>query len=540
MNLTINEIYENLIAHLKQALKISVQQIITPLGSTSLPTHLVLLEKEVAVKYDIAQITRNIDDFKIYVVLARKFRKNLAKFKGNEELKKLEKYGTSKFSRFSKSLLKPKTAASVTLTDATGTSLKSDEDKSNLLADSYEKQYTNPRTEQFNLPPNYVSHQPFIYVTDDEVYKRICAAKSSCSDTSDEVPFKFIKLIAPLISSALAQFFNLTMMKGCVPSRWKSSIIIPLPKKSKPTNPVDYRPISLTSHLCRLYERCILSRLASYLDERQFWSMNQHGFRAKKSTVTNMMETLNDWTNIIENKGQVDVIYLDFSKAFDKIPHDRLLNKLLQLKLNAHLLMWIDNFLSDRNYRVKVGTTLSCSKPATCGVPQGAVLSPVLFGIYVNEISSILPSEVRCKQFADDTKLYAPIYKNDSANPLQTSIDIIQNWSKQSKLPLNVNKTVALTLGKSNKSVDYFIEGQSIKKEKITRDLGFIVSDKLDFSEHWRLATNKSKYLLSQVFQQFNSKNTRLMVLLYKVFIRPVLEYGTCKTLLQEDFIVVN
>ncbi|EFO92591.1 hypothetical protein CRE_17535 [Caenorhabditis remanei] len=240
-----------------------------------------------------------------------------------------------------------------------------------------------------------------------------------------------------------------------------------------------------------------------------------------------MLETLNDWTTMLDNQSQVDVIYLDFAKAFDKIPHDILLNKLIALRLNEHLIRWLNDFLTDRTFQVKVGSEICRFRSAPCGVPQGAVLSPVLFGIFVNELSSLLPENVHCKQFADDTKLYASVNNKTVENSLQKGIDIIVEWSKSSKLPLNNAKTVAVTVGKVRKETEYSIDGQTIKKENLTRDLGFLISNKLDFTEHWRKTTNTAKFLTAQIFNQYNSKKIRLMVLLYKTFIRPVLEYGT-------------
>uniref|UniRef100_A0A8R1HJS3 Reverse transcriptase domain-containing protein n=1 Tax=Caenorhabditis japonica TaxID=281687 RepID=A0A8R1HJS3_CAEJA len=125
-----------------------------------------------------------------------------------------------------------------------------------------------------------------------------------------------------------------------------------------------------------------------------------------------MLESLNDWTNSIERGSQVDVIYFDYAKAFDRVPHDLLLDKLVSIKLNGNLLKWLASYLSNRAFTVKVTKNQSSTKMAQCGVPQGAVISPILFGIYVNEIPSKLPMGVHCKQFAGDIKLYSEIPKD--------------------------------------------------------------------------------------------------------------------------------
>uniref|UniRef100_A0A8R1I4H1 Reverse transcriptase domain-containing protein n=2 Tax=Caenorhabditis japonica TaxID=281687 RepID=A0A8R1I4H1_CAEJA len=231
------------------------------------------------------------------------------------------------------------------------------------------------------------------------------------------------------------------MMRGECPSLWKESIVIPLNKKEKPMVPTDFRPISLTSQLCRIYERCLLKKILQHLDTIKFWNNDQHGFRPKKSTVTCMLEAVNDWTESIDEGAQVDVIYLDYAKAFDRVPHDILLAKLVDANLNPNLIKWIRSYLSNRTFSVKVNNESSTPKHAQCGVPQGAVLSPILFGIFVNEIPSILPSGIRCKQFADDIKIYTAIPKSDTIEDhetlMQSAIDAVCNWSENSKLALN-------------------------------------------------------------------------------------------------------
>ncbi|CAO4387443.1 unnamed protein product [Caenorhabditis nigoni] len=156
-----------------------------------------------------------------------------------------------------------------------------------------------------------------------------------------------------------------------------------------------------------------------------------------------MLEAINDWTDALDAGKQVDILYFDYAKAFDRVPHCRLLDKLLELKFNRNLICWIKSFLINRVFRVKVGEHLSNPKKAECGVPQGSVISPVLFGVYVNSISQTLPPNVYCKQFADDLKLYAIIDKKATVTPLHTAITAIAEWSDEHKLALNKEKTIS-------------------------------------------------------------------------------------------------
>uniref|UniRef100_A0A8R1DWQ6 Reverse transcriptase domain-containing protein n=1 Tax=Caenorhabditis japonica TaxID=281687 RepID=A0A8R1DWQ6_CAEJA len=314
-----------------------------------------------------------------------------------------------------------------TFVDQSGHHATSDHEKAEVLAVNFESQYVNKSNTSFTLPPDYKSDQEIPWVTVAEMLKFIQKCKNSCSDTPDKVPFKFLKLIAPFIASPLSQICNLSMMRGEVPEKWQQSIITPINKIAKPQVPTDFRPISITSQICRIYERFVLSKLLPFLDKIRFWNNNQHGFRPKRSTVSCMLESLNDWTNSIERGSQVDVIYFDYAKAFDRVPHDLLLDKLVSIKLNGNLLKWLASYLSNRTFTVKVTKNQSSTKMAQCGVPQGAVLSPILFGIYVNEIRSKLPMGVHCKQFADDIKLYSEIPKDSDPqnNKLKQAIDAI-------------------------------------------------------------------------------------------------------------------
>uniref|UniRef100_A0A8R1EME3 Reverse transcriptase domain-containing protein n=1 Tax=Caenorhabditis japonica TaxID=281687 RepID=A0A8R1EME3_CAEJA len=141
---------------------------------------------------------------------------------------------------------------------------------------------------------------------------------------------------------------------------------------------------------------------------------------------------------------------------------------------------------------------MSSPRIARCGVPQGSVLSPVLFGIYVNDLPTVLPPGVKCKQFADDLKLYTIIDKTSGNKLLQSGIDSVLQWSSLAKLSLNDDKTVCLTIGNNPRTLDYKINNKSIRRENVTRDLGFLVSTKLDFTKHWQSAINKAKYIMSQ------------------------------------------
>uniref|UniRef100_A0A8R1IGV2 Reverse transcriptase domain-containing protein n=1 Tax=Caenorhabditis japonica TaxID=281687 RepID=A0A8R1IGV2_CAEJA len=421
--------YQNFIDHMREAFELSVPKLYVQPSIRNTPDYLKSFYKLVQLKLEKVKASRGRDDFFNYIKTAQKFRKKLLKYRRNEEVKLLESSGVSRFSKKAKYLLKPKNLKIPTLANAQGILSVTNAEKAELLAESFESQYVNPPLLNFELPSNFKSPQEIPWVTDAEMLSMMLKCKTSCSQTPDNVPYKFLKIIAHLISSPLAQLCNLSMMRCECPSLWKESIVIPLNKKENPTVPTDFRPISLTSQLCRIYERCLLKKILQHLDTIKFWNNDQHGFRPKKSTVTCMLEAVNDWTESIDEGAQVDVIYLDYAKAFDRVPHEILLEKLVEVNLNPNLIKWIRSYLSNRKFSVKVNNELSTQKHSQCGVPQGAVLSPILFGIFVNEIPSILPAGIRCKQFADDIKIYTTIPKSDTIEDhetlMQSAIDSV-------------------------------------------------------------------------------------------------------------------
>ena len=183
----------------------------------------------------------------------------------------------------------------------------------------------------------------------------------------------------------------------------------------------NYRPVSLTSVPCKVFESIIRDAVATHLEQQNFYADCQHGFMKRRSTLTNLLVTLECWTNILEEGSGLDVIYLDYKKAFDTVPHQKLLHKLKGLRLGDVLTKWIEQFLLGRQMRVHVNGSFSSWIDVISGIPQGSVLGPLLFLIFVNDLSDWVKSSIL--MFADDTKIWTKIKDTGDSDLLQQNVN---------------------------------------------------------------------------------------------------------------------
>ena len=235
----------------------------------------------------------------------------------------------------------------------------------------------------------------------------------------DEITTKLLKTLASELAPALELLYQATMKQGHIPDDWRQAKVAPIYKKGDRSFPENYRPVSLTSVLCKTAEHIVTSHIHQHLDKYNILTNAQHGFRKYRSTDTQLMLTLQDLHRVIEHKGQTDMIQLDFSKAFDKVPHDLLLHKLTFYGLETNTTKWISAFLSSRSQEVMVEGKSSLRAEVTSGVPQGSVLGPLLFLLFINDLPNYLQEESTVRLFADDAVLYRQINSDTDATLLQ-------------------------------------------------------------------------------------------------------------------------
>ena len=342
----------------------------------------------------------------------------------------------------------------------------------------------------------------------------------------DNLPPIFFHHTAPSLSLPLSILFRSLIDLRSLPQEWKLSIIIPKFKKGDPSNPSNYRPIALTCTCCKVLETIISSELIQFLTDHKLITRHQHGFLKRHSTSTNLLESLNDWTISLSNHKSVTIAYIDFKSAFDSISHEKLLLKLAAYGIKDTLYFWIQAFLTNRLQKVKLGSSFSKTCFVTSGVPQGSVLGPLLFNLFVNDITDSLEPNTTAKLFADDLKLYRE-FSNVHPNNLQAQLNTIQNWSKLWQLQISLLKCSTLTLGSKELQTKLHLDGNYIAQSHNVRDLGITIDSDLKFKNHIHSIVTTASQRSALILRCFLSRNPDSLVRAFKVYVRPLLEFAS-------------
>jgi len=377
-----------------------------------------------------------------------------------------------------------------------------------------------------NLPintpkPNEVFHD--IDISEAKIRKKLETLKLHKSSGPDNVHVNVLRR-CPAISKPLAILFRRSMENGYLPQDWRDANITPIHKKGSRAHAKNFRPVSLTSQVAKLMEKLILDSLKEFIEANKIISCEQHGFQSGCSCVTQLLECFNDWITNVDEKIGTDIIYLDFAKAFDRISHSHLLFKLEHYGIGGKMLSWIKSFLTDRRQRVVSQQAFSGWKNIISGVPQGALLSPILFLLFVNDLPEAVESKV--KMFADDTKLYREIVGTEDSAKLQQDLNHLAAWSKTWSMSFNASKCAVLKVRNKSNYV-YTMNGTEIAQETEQRDLGVIVSDDLKPRKHVESICSKVNRKTGLTKRCFKSREPDMIKSIYTSVSRPVLEYAS-------------
>ena len=280
-----------------------------------------------------------------------------------------------------------------------------------------------------------------LYCTVEEVEHALQCLVSSKASGPDKISARMLKHTASSIAPSITELFNCSIRSGRLPDEWKTSMIVPIPKGSMKSNPANYRPISLICILCKLLEKYIYSLIIDHLNVTKELSATQWGFRSGRSTVTALLSVTQDWFAALESGKEICAIFFDYQKAFDSVPHAPLLARSTNLQFSPAILQWLTDYLTNRRQFVVVNGAESNLTPVLSGVPQGSILGPLLFLLYIDEISSVpLSCGSRLHLYADDVLLYSVIEAHPATFiPIQNDISKIAEWSVDNYLTLNLS-----------------------------------------------------------------------------------------------------
>ena len=413
------------------------------------------------------------------------------------------------------------------LQTVSGLLITDDTERADLLNEVFQSNFTEDDGNAPHIPPRHLPSKMFSIDSVDEstISTLLQKLTNKSTRTPDNLPEILLKNLRFSITKFLCMFFALSLQRGQTPSQWKTAIVVPIYKKAAKNNPRNYRPISLTSVICRLMEKFICSLLLSYLLSHDLLSHQQHGFLPGRSTNTQLLEALNDWMRSFNSKETTAIVYTDLSKAFDTVSHAKLLDVVASYGVDSKFLIWLESFLSDRKQYVSINNCLSKPLNVHSGVPQGSVIGPLLFLLYIDDVCKLSSEETTVCLFADDTKVYSTNQKD-----LQQVLNDIVLFFQDRQLRLAPDKCEYLrinAMGTINNDFSPCINGNPLPRAGAVKDLGVIISSDLKWHQQINTLKKRGCSRSYHILKSFHSKNIWTLLKAFNTFVRPILEYAS-------------
>ena len=392
----------------------------------------------------------------------------------------------------------------------------------------------------------------FNLVTENYVLEQIQSLSNNKATGVDNMCVKLLKLSSCVIVAPLTYLINVSLESGIFPTNWKSARICPIFKGGNNSEACNYRPISILPILSKIIERAVFDQLYPHIDSHSMLHDAQSGFRPHFSTASALINVTDDWLNAIDKGHYVGIVLLDLQKAFDTVNHAVLIRKLYNYGMSTSVIKWFESYLYDRRHITIINGIKSNERQVTCGIPQGSILGPLLFILYINDLPKHV-SNVKVSMYADDTALYYNSNDiNDIVVKMNRDLKNVRKWLVRNKLSLNVKKTEFMIVGSNHKlsrianvDINIHIDGEKIQRVNECKHLGVIIDDKLTWSKH---ITHVTKKIAPGLFYLRKSKNvipSNMQSLLYNALIAPHFNYcnvvwGNCNKTLQNKLQVLQ
>ena len=412
----------------------------------------------------------------------------------------------------------------------------------NTLQDQFSSVYSDPASPDIKFPdfPSPRISKPFsdwdLTISDDDILGAIKQIQNDSACGPDGIPVILLKNCSEELCVPIKMIWTESYSLGTVPKFYKLSHVAPLFKKGDRARAGNYRPVSLTSHIMKVYERILRKSMVEFLDHNDILCSNQHGFRSGRSCLTQLLSHFDEIMSGLTNQKDTDAIYLDYAKAFDKVDHRLLLAKLYRYGFNDKLVKWVESFLTGRFQKVLVDGHASYLAAILSGVPQGTVLGPLLFILFINDMEQCVQSST-IRFFADDTRLSKQISSEADVQDLQNDLNKVIAWAKQNNMELHEDKFEVMVhlyrpsftlyeLPFTCELMAYTIStGDTIHPTNGLKDLGVIVSSDMSWSPHVNTITSRARTVAAWVLSAFMTRDKMTMLTLYKSLVRSHLEY---------------
>ena len=359
-----------------------------------------------------------------------------------------------------------------------------------------------------------------------DIEKKISDLRSSPSTGPDGISTTLLKHCKDCLSLPLSIIYRKSLDTGEVPQAWRDANVTPIFKKGKKSDACNYRPISLTAIPVKILESLIKDKIVNHLKAYNLMNSSQHGFIKNRSCTTNLIEFFDEVTKTVDEGVPMDVIYLDFSKAFDLVPKFRLINKLSAHGIQGKILIWIESWLTNRRQRVVLNGKTSEWTDVNSGVPQGSILGPTAFSIYNNDVDIIAVLISILNKFADDTKIGNKITSEQDHINLQNCLDDLCRWADKWGMRFNETKCKVVHFGKKNPGKNYSMNGVNLAVSDMERDLGVNMHVSLKPSMHCKEAARKANGVLGNLGRSFHFRDRHTFIRLYKTYVRCHLEFA--------------
>ena len=410
-----------------------------------------------------------------------------------------------------------------------GNLTKNSKEKAEILNKQFQSVFTkddntsNPEM----LGPSYPSIDELV-IDINGVEKLLSNLKVNKAAGPDELSGHLLKELAKEIAPILTAIFTQSLKTGTLPKDWLTANVAPIYKKGDKNKAENYRPVSLTCICCKIMEHILCRHMLNHMDQHNILTKLQHGFRNGYSCVTQLLVTIQDFMLSRDNNIQTDVAILDFSKAFDTVPHDRLLLKLKHYGIKGDIQEWIKDFLKNRKQRVVVDGKHSSFIKVESGVPQGTVLGPLLFLVYINDLPNNITQGSTVRLFADDCILYREIRTMQDQLILQNDLNKLKEWADKWGMKFNPSKCEIMRICHNRTPLErfYTLSGQVLKQVNKTKYLGVYISEDLSWTPHIEYTTAKANRALGLLRRNLKHCDKKIKESAYMSMVRSILEYA--------------